>query len=379
MASTVEPQDMPRRGTSLRASLAGVIDEKVVPRRYYFLAVVAALYAWNWLALTSGWGADWYRFMAVGRSFSTVAPGGDVFPPVMLVLLYPFTFLGLRTGWIVCSTICMALGLVTIWCIERTAAVAGVGSRRIRERAVVVGGLFLIYAWALPGARWGHADDIVALTGVALACLAVAQGRWVLASLAIAVAIDAKPWAALVLPLAATCEGRRARGLALAVIVAALPWVPFYFIQDGHLAALNLPVTSWARPVQLAAALPLGAYAVARHRWFLVPAVGFAVRINLDPVTVPYYTAGAVLGLFLWDVMRPLRLQGARTALGCLALVLVPSYFWGAHGYNGAEPLVIGLRLAAAIPPIALLFGMAIPAPVTNKMSASAEGSLKDP
>ncbi|HEX3705804.1 MAG TPA: hypothetical protein VHV76_04160, partial [Mycobacteriales bacterium] len=251
-----------------------------------------------------------------------------------LVLGYPFTFIGASTGWIICSALCMVLGLLTIWCVEQTAEVAGLGSRRVRERAVLFGGLFLMYAWALPGARWGHPDDVVALLCVAVAGRGVVSQRWLVAAVMIAVAIDAKPWAALVLPLAAACSGKRLRGLVVAMICAGLPWLPFYLLQHGHVASLNLPVTAdsglhylgvaigaspaWARELQLAVALPLGAYAVAKQKWYLVSVIAFAVRINLDPVTVPYYTTGVVFGLFAWDVMRPPRFWGGRTAMGCI-------------------------------------------------------------
>jgi hypothetical protein len=267
----------------------------------------------------------------------------------------------------------MALGLVTIWCVEQIAKEVGLGSDRVRQRVVLLGGPFLMYAWALPGARWGHADDVVALTCVAIAGLAIVRNQWIAASVAIAVAIDAKPWAVLVLPLAAACEGRRLRGLVLALVVAGLPWVPFYIAQHGHLASLSLPVTAdsdlrllgvavgatpgWVRALQFAVAVPLGSYAVLKHRWYLVPAIAFAVRINLDPVTVPYYTTGAILGLFVWDVVHPHRFWGVRTALGCIVLVLVPSYLWGVNGYGAVWPLIIALRLLAAVPPIAATFG----------------------
>ena len=102
----------------------------------------------------------------------------------------------------------------------------------------------------------------------------------------------------------------------------------------------------------------MGAYAVARHRWYLVPVIALAVCINLDPVTVPYYTTGVVFGLFLWDAMRPLRAWGGRAAIGCIALALLPSYLWGLHGYGAAAPYVITLRLLSAIAPIAVLFGL---------------------
>jgi hypothetical protein len=363
---------MQRDATSFGASLTQVIDEKWVPRRYIVLAVAAGIFAWVWLDLSgAAGGTDWSRFMAATRSFNTVPPNGDVVGPLMLVLLYPFTWLSQEHAWIVCSALSMGLGVVTIWCVEQTAEIAGVGSRRARERAVLFGGLFLMYAWALPGARWGHPDDCLAFACIALAGRAVVTRRWLVASLAIAVATDAKLWALLALPLVAACVGTRLRGIVVALVVAAIPWIPFLVAQHGHVGSVNLPVLAdsdlrylgvaggstpgWPRALQLAVAWPLGAYAVAKQRWYLVPALAFAVRINLDPVTVPYYTTGAIFGLFVWDVVRPSRVWGGRAALGCIGLALVPSYLYGIHGYGAAGPFVVAARVLLAIPPIVAL------------------------
>lgn len=362
--------------TSVGSGLMQVIDDKWLPRRYAVLAVAGAIFAWVWLNASGVTrGADWSGFLDASRSFTTAPSHGDVVAPFMLVIVYPFTYLSVATSWHIVCVLCTALGLLTIWCIEQTAEFAGLGSRLVRERAVLFGGLVLMYAWALPSARWGHFDDVIALTAIAVAIRAVVRERWLVAAIAIGVAIDAKLWAAMVLPLAAVHSGKRVRGLAVAVLLAGLPWVPFYFAQHGHLASLNLPVMAdsdlrilgvatgatpgWARALQLAVALPLGAYAVAKDRWYLVPAIAFAVRLNLDPVTVPYYTTSAVLGLFVWDVMQPSRIPGGRTAVGCVGLTLVPSFLWGLNGYGAAGPFVIALRLAVAVIPIAALFGLA--------------------
>ena len=46
----------------------------------------------------------------------------------------------------------------------------------------------------------------------------------------------------------------------------------------------------------------MGALAVHRGRWLVVPAVVLAVRMLLDPAAYPYYTAGLVLATVLVDV-----------------------------------------------------------------------------
>ncbi|MGN6472246.1 MAG: hypothetical protein ACTHK4_01180 [Mycobacteriales bacterium] len=362
------------RTTSRGARIVEVIDETVLPRRYIVLGVAGLTFAAMWWDLNNLSGGDWTLFLQAARSMRHVPNIGVYIGPFALFFALPFSYLSDSTGWLIASVISMALGLVTIRLLEQTAEIAGVGSTRDRQRAVLFGGLFLLDVWALPAARWGHADDVIALTCVALAGRAIVTRRWLLASLAIAFAIATKPWAGLALPLAAACDGRRLRGVVVALVGAALPALPFVFLHHGHLGAssLELPVDpdslvhylgepvyatpSWPRDVQLALGLPLGAYAVWKERWYLVPAIAFAVRLAFDPSTAPYYVTGAIFGLLLWDVMQPLRIWGLRTALGCIALSLLPTELDGFHIYGPTGiAIAIALRLLAIAAPVAAL------------------------
>ena len=356
------------------ARLVQAFDEELVPRRYIVLAVAAATFAAYWLHRTHLAGGDWVGFVNDASSLSAVPNIGIYRGPVALLFAFPFSHASLAVGWVAASTVCMALGLVTIRCVEQTAEVVGIGTQRDRQRAVLIGGVFLLFAWSLPGAEYGHADDVIVLTCTALAARALANGRWLWASIAIGVAIDTKPWAALALPLAAACSGRRFRGVVAVIVTGLVIWIPFGLFTHGGVdfASLDLPVfadsdlhylgvavgstPSWPRALQLVTAVALGGYAVTKRRWYLVPAIAFAVRINLDPETWPYYMTGAVFGLFMWDAVRPARVWGGRTALGCIALLLLPmdtdaSYVFGA----AFGPLLVGLRLLVAIAPIAAL------------------------
>ena len=377
---------------SVGARVMQVVDEKVLPRRYIVLALFGAVFAIVWLDLNNASGGDWHSFVQAARLFRTTPVDGDVATPVMLVVAYPFTVLSVSTGWRVASALCVGLGLLTIRFVEQAAEVAAFVTRRDRQRAVLFGGMFLMYAWALPGARWGHLDDVIAMSCLALACRALVSGRWLMASFAVAVAIDAKPWVVLALPLAACCTGARVRGLAVAGAAALVPWIPFAIAQHGHLGSLNLLVApdsglhylgarigsspGWQRQLEVAVALPLGAYAVVKNKWYLVPAIAFAVRINLDPATFAYYVTGPILGLLIWDVVRPMRVPGLRTVLGCIALALVPSYLLRWNGYGATAPYVAVLRLAAAVPPIAVLFGLT-PTLVRRVWTAPSGGLLE--
>lgn len=369
------------RGAVTRARILDVIDEMVLPRRYLVLAAAAVTFASMWLWLNHASGGDWILFVRASRSTRAVPNVGVYVGPFALLFAYPFSYLGHSPGWVLCSAVCMGLGLVTIRLVEQTAAVAGIGSSRDRQRVVLFGGVFLLYVWALPAARWGHADDVIALTCVALAGRAIVTRRWLLASFAIGLAIATKPWAGLALPLAAALPGRRVRGLAVAVIAAALPALPFVFFHHGHLdaASLQLPVEpdslihylgepvyarpGWPRELQLALGLPLGAYAVYKKRWYLVPAIAFSVRLAFDPATALYYVTGPVFGLLLWDAIQPLRVPGLRTMLGCIALSLLPTELDGFHLYGQAGILIaIALRLLAIVVPVAQLRPAPVPA-----------------
>lgn len=362
------------RSTSSSARILEVIDEAVLPRRYFVLGAAALTFAAMWWHLNNASGGDWILFVRAARAMRHVPNVGVYVGPFALFFALPFSYLGHTAGWLFASVICMGLGLVTIRLVEHTAEIAGVGSSRDRQRVVLFGGVFLMYVWALPGARWGHADDVIALTCIALAGHAIVTRRWLVASLAIAFAIATKPWAGLAIPLAAACSGRRVRGLAVAVVGAALPALPFVLLHHGHLDAASLelqvdpdslihylgePVYAqpgWPRELQLVLGLPLGAYAVCKERWYLVPAIAFAVRLAFDPSTALYYVTGAIFGLLLWDIMRPLRIPGLRTAIGCVALSLLPTELDGFHIYGSTGiAIVIGLRLLAIVAPVAAL------------------------
>jgi hypothetical protein len=342
----------------------------LVSRRYVVLGFVAAA-AWaGQIRVNGGYGADWAVLLTTARSFSTAPPNGDVVAPLALLLIYPFTALSVQVGWIVCSLLCMAVGVLVVRLLEQTAETLGLGSSLQRQQSVLVGGVVLLWAWSQPGAQMGHADDVLALTSVAVAVRAVARGHWLVSSIVIAAGIDAKPWVVLVLPLLAACPGRTVRSVAVAGVLAVVPWIPFLVVQHGHLGDLNLVIApgsalhflgasgspGWPRDLQIAVALPLGAWAVVRRQWYLVPSIVFAVRFALDPRTYSYYATGAVLGMLLWDVVRPLRAPGIRTALACLALIVLPDDLETVHAYPEAAviPVVLLRFVAIAAPVVAL-------------------------
>ena len=150
---------------------------------------------------------------------------------------------------------------------------------------------------------------------------AVARSRPLGAALLLAASAGAKPWALAFAPLLLVLprvRWRRAAAVWLAVVVAA--WLPFVLadlrtlhasgfsipnVASSSLRALGVTVAStpaWDRPLQLLLGVILGAIAVRRGRWLVVPAVVLAARMVLDPGAYPYYTAGLVLATTLLDL-----------------------------------------------------------------------------
>lgn len=190
-------------------------------------------------------------------------------------------------------------------------------SNRQRGLAAAV----LMPVWAELAVHYTHLDDALALVLLVAAIHAVARSRPLSAALLLAASAGAKPWALAFVPLLLALprmRWRRSAAAWLAAVVAA--WLPFVLadprtlhaggfsipnVASSSLRALGVTATStpsWDRPVQLLLGVALGAVAVRRGRWLVVPAVVLAVRVLLDPGAYPYYTAGLVLATVVVDV-----------------------------------------------------------------------------
>lgn len=356
----------------------------VVARRYLVLSAVAVA-VWLDAGFGVSWhGLDWHYFLTgahavtsdVGLHVYAQFPQLQFGPPALLVPLV-FRDVGPDHGFVVVSGLCMALGVLAVRLLERTAAEV-VGQSRRLDLTVLVGGCFFLAVWGSPAVSWAHPDDVMALLATAGALRAIASGRWLATALLVGAAAAVKPWALLVLPLAAAVQGFRLRGLSVAGVVAVVSWVPFLVadpetrrVSEFHLRVeqtstihyLGLAIgaaPAWPREAQLLVALLLGGLAVARGRWLLVPLVAFAVRINLDPSVVYYYAAGPVLGAFAWDLVEPIRGFPVRTvALWLGLLALPPPLLHGGVGSGAAHVVIAGLRVAVLV---LAVWGVARPA-----------------
>lgn len=318
--------------------------------RYALLGLWAVAVWWE-AASSEGNGGDWSWFQ--NGAAALIRDGGaglDVyaqtprmqFGPLALLTAVPGQLLGYQEDWWFISIIGMGLGLCSIALLERAARSIHLGDRGGVAVTTLLGGAVLLKVWALPAVTYGHPDDVLALLGIAAAVLAVARDRGMMASAAIGLAAGVKPWALLVLPLAAAVPGVRVRGVLLTCALAAAPWLPFLAADPStmgvaavHLAVseasglhlLGAPVGSiyqWDRAAQMLLAVVLGSVAVARGRWDAVPALALSVRVLLDPSSNEYYLAGFILGLLVLDLVRGGRIPAAWTLLGSGALLFLP-------------------------------------------------------
>jgi hypothetical protein len=250
--------------------------------------------------------------------------------PVSLVAAAFFRFLFPHEGRIAAMVAAAALGPLLIFLVERT-AVELRGLRDPFERpllpltTLIGGGAFLL-AWTQAAWTWAHLDEVLVVAAAAVAVWCVATGRAALAGITVGLAIGAKSWAILLLPLLAAFPWQRTlRAAVLATCVAAVIWLPFLIADAGTLDALRASIIvrpgsglyafgidggqapDWLRPLQVLAGLAVGAVAVLRGRWQAVLLLALGVRLATDPTLFPYYTAALVMGALVWDLVGSTR------------------------------------------------------------------------
>ena len=196
-------------------------------------------------------------------------------------------------------------------------------AERRRRSRLLFAGLVFLPVWTELTTHFAHLDDLMALGFSVAALHAVARRHPVWAGLALAAAADSKPWAAAFMVLLLALP-RRQWLTALAAFTGgiAVVWLPFmladprtvsavtrFTIPNDRSSALRVlgimdPRTPWwDRSAQLLLGLAAGAVAVRRGRWPAVLLVGVAARILLDPGVYAYYTAGALLGTIVVDLV----------------------------------------------------------------------------
>ena len=264
--------------------------------------------------------------------------------PLSLVVAAVLRVAGDDVGRVLAAVLIVALGVLTVrlveGIVEHLSASSGDDQRRRRHLLVLIGGLVAVYAWS-ELARYVHLDDALALFFMVLAVRGVARQQGS-AGVHLGLAVAAKPWAVLALPLLLALGSKRRRGAAAATAIIALAYVPFVVADPGTVTAGEpvidiLPGSAltllgfaegeppaWLRGAQLAVALTLGVVAVRRGRWLGVLLAGIGSRLLLDPGVFYYYSSGAVLAAFLFDLRDDRMPIPVLTVMTFVALNVIP-------------------------------------------------------
>jgi hypothetical protein len=287
-------------------------------------------WALAWVMFQAGMaGQSWHFFAQGGRLLFANAPGAGLqlyathpdlqIGPLALGLSGVLRALGPGNGEAAAVAAMSLTGPLMLAAVWRLLPVA----ERGRRSRLLFAGLLFLPVWTELTTHFAHLDDLLALGFSVAAMHAVARRHPVWAGLALAAAVDAKPWAAAFVVLLLALP-RRQWLAALAAFAGgiAVVWLPFlladprtvaavtqFTIPNDRSSALRVlgvmdPRTPWwDRSAQLILGMAAGAVAVRRGRWPAVLLVAVAARILLDPGVYAYYTSGALLGTVVVDLV----------------------------------------------------------------------------
>jgi hypothetical protein len=250
-----------------------------------------------------------------------------------------------------------AMSLAGLLALRLLEGLAEPGPRR--NRRVLVLGALVLPVWAEVAVHWAHPDDVLAMLAALGALRLIRAGRWEWSALALAAAVDSKPWALVFAPLVLLApRSRLLRTAAVGALGVVVVWAPFWAADPGgigaagryriavspasviHLLGVRATETPpWCRTAQLLLGLVLVTAAVARRRWSAALLVGVCARMLLDPATKTYYDSSLVLAAAAWDLTAAAAFPLATA--GAVALVYLPAYL-----FPGVPDLRAALRLA---------------------------------
>jgi hypothetical protein len=293
--------------------------------------------AW-YLVQASHGGGSWHFFATGARIFSDLDDGTRAglhvyaehpvlqIGPVALGAAWLLGLVSGGHGLVAAQVVGAGLGVGVVVLVGRIArqvlALRGAEPRPGFDATLLAASACFAPVWLFAAVGSTHLDDVMALAlGVAALALVLSR-RPVWAGLAVALAVDSKPWALpfAVLLLALPTVRTRAVALGVAGLGVAAAWLPF-FIADPqtaralHYTIANRPLSGlrvldvmsartppWDRPLQTLLGVALGGVAIWRGRASGVLLVVMASRLALDPSTNRYYAAGLAVGALLWDL-----------------------------------------------------------------------------
>lgn len=302
------------------------------------LAVVLLWAAAWFLALGVHGGGSWHFFNTGGQVLSDLDDGSraglHVYAEHPLLQIGPLALAAAwALGWIsqghglgAAESAGALMGVVVVllvrWIARRGEPLADAGRRRQLDLTLLAGVICFVPVWMYAAVSSTHLDDIMALTSGMAALALVKSGRPVWAGVALAIAVDSKPWALPLVVVLLALPSVRAKllGLGTAAAGVALAWMPFFVADPQTVRALRYTIATtalsglhffgvtaartppWDRPLQTLVGAALAGAALWRGRAAGVLLLVMASRLALDPGTNRYYTAGLAAGALLWDV-----------------------------------------------------------------------------
>jgi hypothetical protein len=355
-----------------------------MPRRYWWgLVVVAAVVLL--VQLPGSHATGWHFFELAADLLTGNGPPGDrgglrlygdhpelQFGPLSILVALPFTLLGSEGGEVAVMVAGSLLGLGVVRLVLVVLSGSTPPTARPFDRPTVrewVIGIVLVIVWGDIAVRTTHVDDAIALAAIAAGLVAVRRGQAIPATLLLAVAAAAKPWAVMFVPLCALpIRPGSWRRAVVAAGAAVATWLPFILAEPDTLDTsgfeiINDPTSSlrafgidaastpgWIRPAQLVGGFAIVAVLVACRRWPGAILAGISWRLLLDPGVHRYYTAGFVIGaLLVEDHLRPGRPPWITVvAAAILEVTAVPDVAVGPGRAARLAVLVIALGVATA-------------------------------
>jgi hypothetical protein len=193
---------------------------------------------------------------------------------------------------------------------------------------LVIGGT-LVALWWPQLVKFGHLDDAIVLVVAVIAVESARRERSTAAGSLAGFAVAVKPTGLFLLALALPRSGWRSfkpwLPAAIGLAIAVLPWLPFVIVVPETIdasrsvaavnpdAAVSLFVAVGTQPsggyraLQLLLMLGASGLAMLRVGPSAVLATGVAMRMLLDPATLPYYTPALVIGTLVWDLCETRR------------------------------------------------------------------------